>query len=222
MGQILDVDLSESGTGTMLAKRVELEENVNMETLKRTITSVDSPTQFHLVVFNEEPAINGVSEGALVVVTILPTATFQVGGEEMGKPEGDGSFLPSGLSFTTPADLLVGQDVQIRPGTVTSARGVAMIAADWIRLLPSQITAQIGTINTDGTFALTSPGLSPLFTGATPPVTSITVHPVSEMEFEDMSGLGTLAVGNTVSVKGLLFNTSGSPTLLGKVIRKLQ
>jgi hypothetical protein len=43
---------------------------------------------------------------------------------------------------------------------------------------------------------------------------------VSKMSFEDVSGLSGLAVGNTVSVKGLLFNTSGSPTLLAKGIRK--
>ncbi len=41
-----------------------------------------------------------------------------------------------------------------------------------------------------------------------------------EMEFEDVSGLNGLAAGNTVSVKGLLFNTSGTPTLLAKAIRK--
>jgi hypothetical protein len=101
---------------------------------------------------------------------------------------------------------------------VTSAGGVTTITADRIRLRPSQITGQVGTINSDGTFTLTP--LSSLFTGAMPSVTSIKVIPVFEMEFEDVSGLNGLAAGNTVSVKGLLFNTSGSPTLLAKAIRK--
>ncbi len=215
MGQIVEVDLSENGMGTMLAKRVKLEEEANEEALKGTITSVDSSTQFHMVVFSEEPRLSGVSEGALVVVTILPNASFEVSSEEMGEHDG---FTQSGLSFASAADLLEGQDVQIRPQMVTSAGAITTITTDRIRLRPSQITGQVGTINGDGTFTLT--GLSPLFTGATPPVTSITVEIVSEMRWEDVSGLDGLAVGNTVSVEGLLFNTSGSPTLLGKVIRK--
>jgi hypothetical protein len=216
MGEIVEVDLSESGTGTMLAKRVKLEEQVNQEALKATITSVDSSgTQFQAVVFNEEPTVNGVSEGGTVVVTILPTTTFGASSEEMGE---DSGFTQTGLSFASAADLMVGQDVQIHPQMVSSTGGVTTITADRIRLRPSQITGQVGTINTDGTFTLTP--ASSLFTMATPAVASIKVIPVFEMEFEDVSGLSALATGNTVSVKGLLFNTSGTPTLLAKAIRK--
>ena len=215
MGEIVEADLSESGTGTMLAKRVKLEEQANQEVLKATITTVDSSTQFHAVVFNEEPAVSGVSEGSAVVVTILPNASFLASSEEMGE---DGGFTQTGLSFASAADLLVGQDVQIHPQMVTSTGAVTTITADRIRLRPSQITGQVGTINSDGTFTLTP--LSSLFTGATPAVTSIKVEPVLEMRFEDVSGLNSLAAGNTVSVRGLLFNTSGSPTLLANAIRK--
>jgi uncharacterized protein DUF5666 len=215
MGQIVEVDLNESGMGTMLAKRVKLEDQTSEEVLKATITSVDSSTQFHAVVFNEEPTVSGVSEGSAVVVTILPNATFAASSEEMGE---DGGFTQTGLSFASAADLLVGQDVQIRPQMVTSAGGVTTITTDRIHLRPSQITGQVGTINSDGTFTLT--GLSPLFTGATPAVTAIKVEPVLEMRFEDVSGLNGLAAGNTVSVRGLLFNTAGSPTLLANAIRK--
>ena len=209
LGQILEVDLTENGMGTMLAKRVKLEENNNEEALKGTITSVDSSTQFHMVVFNEEPTLSAVSEGAAVIVTILPNAIFEVSGEEMGEENG---FLNLALNFSSAADLTVGQDVQIRPQMVTTS-GVTTITTDRIRLRPSQITGQVGMINGDGTFTLT--GLSPLFT-----VSSITVEPVSEMRFEEVSGLGGLAVRDTVSVEGLLFNTSPSPTLLAKAIRK--
>lgn len=215
MGEIVEVDLSESGMGSMLAKRVKLEEQVNQEALKATITTVDSGTQFHAVVFNEEPTVSGVSEGGTVVVTILPTTTFGASSEEMGE---DGGFTQPGLNFASAADLMVGQDVQIHPQMVATAGGVTTITADRIRLRPSQITGQVGTINGDGTFTLTP--ASSLFTMATPAVTSIKVIPVFEMEFEDVSGLSGLAAGNTVSVKGLLFNTMGTPTLLAKGIRK--
>jgi ribosomal protein L35AE/L33A len=214
-GQILDVDLREDGTGTMLAKRVEFEENASEQAIKGTITSVESNTQFHMVVFREEPDVNGISEGSQVVVTIAPNATFQVGREEMGE---FGGFDIFGFSFASGMDLLVGQDVQIRPVTVVSAAGVNTVTTDLVRLWPSQITGQVATINSsNGTFTLTS--LSPLFTGATAPITMITVQTLAEMDFMDFSNESSLAVGDTVSVKGLLFKTTGAPTLVTRTIR---
>jgi hypothetical protein len=214
-GQILDVDLSENGTGTMLAKRVEFEENASQQAIKGTITSVDSSTQFHMVVFREEPDVNGISEGSSVVVTIAPNAIFQVGREEMGEL---GGFDIFGFSFASSMDLLVGQDVQVRPGTVTSAGSVITVTTDLVRLWPSQVTGQVGSIDSsNGTFTLTN--LSPLFKGATPLITTITVQTLSEMDLMDFSNGSSLAVGNTVSVKGLLFNTSGTPTLVTRTIR---
>src|SRR6266436_1512367 len=212
--QILEVRLSENGMGTMLAKRVEFEEDASKQAIKGTITSVDSGAQFHMVVFREEPSVNGISEGAPVVVTINPTAAFQVGMAEMGE---DGGFSFLNFSFASSADLMVGQDVQIRPGTVMSAGSVITVTTDLVRLWPSQITGQVGSIDSsNGTFTLTN--LSPLFTGAATPVTTITVQMLSGMDFEDFPNQTSLAVGNTVSVKGLLFNTPGTPTLVTRTI----
>jgi Domain of unknown function (DUF5666) len=217
-GQIVEVNLGESGMGSMLAKRVEFIENASQEAIKGTITSVDSGTQFHMVVFKEEPAVNGISEGAPVVVTIAPSATFQIGMEEMGE---DGGFSMFGFSFASSADLMVGQDVQVRPGIPSSANGVVAITTDLVRLWPSQITGQVASINSNnGSFTLS--GLSPLFTGATPAVNTITVMTLSNMDFEDFPNQGQLAVGKTVSVKGLLFNTPTTPTLVTRTIEDHQ
>jgi hypothetical protein len=214
MDQILEVRLSENGTGTMLAKRVEFVEDASKQAIKGTITSVDSSTQFHMVVFREEPDINGISEGFPAVVTINPTATFQVGRAELGE---DGGFSFLNFSFASSTDLMVGQDVQIRPGTVTSTGGVATITTDLVRLWPSQITGQVGSIDSgSGTFTLTN--LSPLFTGAATPVSTIKVQMLLGMDFEEFPSQTSLVVGNTVSVKGLLFNTSGTPTLVTRTI----
>jgi hypothetical protein len=215
-GQILDVDLSESGMGTMLAKRVEFEEDANKEAIKGTITSVDSTTQFHMVVYNEEPALGGVSEGSPIVVMIGSNATFQVGSEELGE---DGGFSIAGLMFASASDLMVGQNVQIRPGTASTSGGVTTITTDLVRLWPSQITGQVGSPSpTNGTFTLTN--LSPLFTGATPSVTMINVVTLSNMNFEDFSGFSSLTAGSNVSAKGLLFNTPGTPTLVTRTMRE--
>ena len=218
-GQIVDVDLSENGMGTMLAKHVEFEETAQKVAIKGTITSVDSPTQFHMVVFNEEPEMNGVSEGSPIVVGIQPNAMFQIGHEEMG--DDGGGFSVPGLSFASGADLLLGQDVQIRPRTVSSNGGATTVTTDLVRLWPSQVSGQVGNLNTDaGTFTLA--GLSPLFTGATPSITTINVRTVSGSDFMDFSGLSSLSGGSTVSVRGLLFNTMGTPTLVTRAMREHQ
>ena len=217
MDQILEVRLSENGMGTMLAKRVEFVEDASKEAIKGTITSVDSSTQFHMVVFREEPSVNGISEGSPVAVTIAPNATFQVGLAEIGEDGGLSGFSFLGFSFASSADLMVGQDVQIRPGTVTSTEGVTTVTTDLVRLWPSQVSGKVGSIDSsNGTFALTN--LSPLFTGATPAVTTIKVQMLSFMDFEEFPNQTSPAVGNSVSVKGLLFNTSGTPTLVTRTI----
>jgi Domain of unknown function (DUF5666) len=217
MDQILEVRLSENGTGTMLAKRVEFVEDASKEAIKGTITSVDSGTQFHMVVFREEPSVNGISEGSPVAVTIAPNGTFQVGMAEIGENGGLSGFSFLGFSFASSADLMVGQDVQIRPGTVTTTGGVTTVTTDLVRLWPSQVSGKVGSIDSsNGTFTLTN--LSPLFTGATSPVTTIKVQMLSFMNFEEFPNQTSLAVGDTVSVKGLLFNTSGTPTLVTRTI----
>ena len=215
-GQILNVELSENGMGSMLAKRVEFEEAASKASIKGTITSVDNSTQFEMVVFNEEPDVSGISEGSPVTVTIQPGAIFQIGKEEM---EEDGGFSMSGFSFASGTDLMVGQDVQIRPGNVSSSGGVTTVATDLVRLWPSQISGQVGSSGGNGTFTLT--GLSPLFTGATPPVTTINVVTLSDMNM-DSSDMGSLSVGSNVSVKGLLFNTPTTPTLVTRTMREDQ
>jgi hypothetical protein len=230
MGQIVDVDLSATGMGMMLAKRVEFEEDASHEALKGVITSVDSVadpanpasmTQFHMVVFNEEPAIAGISEGSPVVVMVQTGAMFQVAQAQMGE---DGGFSSSSLSFAKGADLLVGQNVQIRPGTVSTSMGVTTVTTDLVRLWPSQITGNVMSVDmSTGTFVLNQ--LSPLFTGASPAVTQITVETLSNMTMMDgdSSSSGLPAINSTVSVKGLLFNTSGTmlgmPTLVTRTMR---
>ena len=218
-GQILDVDLSANGMGMMLAKRVEFEEDANREAIKGIITSVESASQFHVVVFNEEPAA-GISEGSPVVVTVQTGAMFQVAQEEMGE---DGGFSSSSFSFKSGTDLLVGQNVQIRPGTVSTSMGVTTVTTDLVRLWPSQITGSVGNVDTStGTFTLT--GLSPLFTGAMPAVMQITVDTLTGMIMMDgdSSSSGLPAINSMVSVKGLLFNTSGMPTLVTRMMRQHQ
>lgn len=96
---------------------------------------------------------------------------------------------------------------------------VPTVTTDLVRLWPSQITGNVMSVDvSNGTFVLN--GLSPLFTGA---VTQITVDTLSGMIMMDGDSSGSgLPTAGTVSVKGLLFNTPGTPTLVTRTMRRHQ
>ncbi len=51
------------------------------------------------------------------------------------------------------------------------------------------------------------------------PVTTIPVQMLSGMDFEDFPNQTSLAVRKTIAVKGLLFNTPGTPTQVTRILR---
>jgi hypothetical protein len=55
-----------------------------------------------------------------------------------------------------------------------------------------------------------------------PPITMINVVTLSGIDFIDFSGMSSLSSGSTVSVRGLLFKTSGAPTLVTRTMREDQ
>ena len=208
--QIISADVALLSDGTLLAKQVQLEDQSNENDLEGTITSVDNPTQFHMVVLDEEPPIAGVAVGNPVTVTIQNGASFVVhNGEE------DGASIPTNASFSSPADLMVGQEVQIR--SLTGSGGTSIVT-DRVVLRPSHITAKVESIS-GGNFIVNN--LSSLFTGAIPAVTEIQVLVSSPTKFENVSGVAGLSIGDSVALRGLLFKTVALPELAAEKVRKL-
>ena len=202
MNQIVEVELGLMSGGTLLAKEIELEANAQDQEVEGLITSVDSPTQFKMVVLDEEPGVNQVAEGNLVTITLLPAASFSIAKKDLDT---------SGFSFASSADLLVGQEVLVRPLTVVQgpSAGAITITTDRVRLRFSQFTATVLSVSGSN---FTVNNLPPRFAAATPtPITQIQVNTSSKTEFEGVSGAGSLTAGATVSVEGLLFNTTSNP-----------
>ncbi len=54
------------------------------------------------------------------------------------------------------------------------------------------------------------------------PLTTIPVQMLSGMDFDDFPNQTSLAVGKTISLKGLLFNPPGTPTLVTRILRDHQ
>jgi len=207
-GQTLEVNAALQSDGSLLATKVELKQTQTEAAMQMgiegTITSVDSATQFHMVVLNEMEGMASIQPGNPVVVTIASGATFNI--------DMDGLTVPSGLTFAGASDLMVGQDVQV---FLASGSTGTNVTTNQITLRMSQITASVSATSAAG-FTLT--GLPGLFTTAG--ITSIQVVVLPVTQYENVSGLSGLSTGNSVSVRGLLFNTPGTPTLIAAEVRE--
>jgi hypothetical protein len=207
-GQIVQVDFALMGTGILQAKEVKLEENVNEQELEGTVVSINAAgNQFQVVVVDEEPVANSAPVGSVVTVNIHAGASFQV--------ENDGLNIPSGLSFASVNDLLVGQDIDIRALSVSSGVGGSSANTDRVRLRASQISGKVSAVSAPN-FDMSN--LNSLFTGAG--ITQIQVQTSSATGFEGVASVSGLNVNDAVSAEGLLFRTAGDPALIAKEVRK--
>lgn len=207
-GQIVEVDQSVMADGTLVAQKVDLkDQNSEGETIEGSIVSLtgNPPTGFQMVVLDEVSNISGVSVGNSVAVTIQPGAVFQEDPSDVP--------IPTSLSFAGASDLAVGQEVHIQPNSVSAGPPIT-IATGSIRLTDSQITASVASVNGS---TITLNNLPGQFTTAG--IAQIVVQTSPLTEFEQVSGAGTLNPGDTVSVRGFLFNTT-PPTLVAEKVRK--
>ena len=200
--------MTSTSTAGLVAKEVKLEDHFEKEFDGEIISVNAASNQFQMVVDDEDVDIQGMSLGNVVTVTVNSGAMFDV--------DADNITIPSGLQFLSISDVIVGQSVEIDPvGLNASSSGIS-VATDHVRLHGTHVTATILSIA--GT-NLTLTNLPSFF--ITAGITQIQVQTSSATEFEDgLSGLSGLAANDTVSVGGLLFNSSTSPVLLAEKIRK--
>lgn len=220
-GQIVKVDAKMQSDGSLLAFEVKFVQPPNQMSFSGTITSVGSGgSSFQIVLFDEEDfgsgEMGGFSMGAPLTVNLATQTTFSI--------DTGGFMLPLGLNFASAADLMIGQKVRLHPtGTPTGTPPNLMITVDQVQLEPSHVTATITAINTGSNpQTLTLGNLPMFFTNAG--ITSIQVDVLSTTQFETeedqmmTSGLSSLKTGDTVSVRGLLFNTMTTPTMVAEKV----
>lgn len=210
VGQIVEVDLMLMSDGTFTARKVELKqpEGVEQNMLGGAVVAIDSTTEFQMVIHDEAKDEAEMEVGNIVTVTIESGATFQI--------DADGITLPSTVTFQSSADLLVGQNVQIR---VPSGTMMTSATTDQVTLHRTQTTATV--LVASGT-NFTVSNLTSLFTSAVPPITQIDVQTSPQTEFEDITDATALKVGDMVSLRGLLFKTSANPLLVADTVSKRQ
>jgi hypothetical protein len=215
VGQTVNVTVNVLSDGTLVVTQVTLFEQ-DQPAFEGTVTSVDTANnQFLMVLMDGQwlptaaPTASA-TLGILLKVSLSSSATFEV--------DWDGITPIAGLSFAGIKDLTAGQRVEIQP-TAVSAGPVAdtlTLVTSRVRLDESQVTGTVVATIPNGTppsFTLNK--LPPLF-GASP----MNVLTVPTTYFLNVANVGGLAAGDMVSTGGLLFNVSGTPTLVAEEVLK--
>ena len=223
-GQIVDANVNVLSDGTFAATEIDFDDATGTQQVSGTIVSETGtpPTSFQMVVHNTVPPVASLPPGTPVTVTIGNTTSFVIN---------NGLFvLPTGVTFATTSDLLVGQEVEARVASGSSISNSAF-TTDRLALEQTQFPAAISSIN-PGNLSFFVNNLSPLFTQA--PSGSITQIQVftstsssSQTQFQTLpthtfADLTSATPNNVVFVGGFLFNTigaTGSPSLAAEVVR---
>jgi hypothetical protein len=206
-GQVLELDLSLEGNGTLLAKEVDFEADVNVEEISGLVVALGAgspPTSFQMLVRQASPAA-ATAAGTFDTITIGAGTTFSVDNHSF--------VLPAGLTFTTAANLLVGQEV-LADVTITQVPAAA-ITTSTIALRRSQVTALVSTAPTPGGTTFVLNPLPSLFQTAAPTnILFLDVDTTAQTTFEFFTPntISGVLLGGNVSVGGFLFNTGGANT----------
>lgn len=217
-GQLVNVQLDILSDGTLEATAIGFDDVSGTQQLTGEIVALNGtpPTSFAMVLHNTVPSLAGAPVGAPITVTIPNTASFGINNFTQLPP----------VSFATPSDLLVGQEVEARLSGTFTAGPPAAFTTDRIMLDPSQVTATVSQVSIQAQM-FTMNQLPSLFTSAqTNAFTQVQVDAGASFGtvFENLSSndLTSLLVGHHAAVAGFLFNTigtTGSPTIVATVVR---
>ena len=208
-GQIVVVDLDLEGAGTLYAGEVELENNSGNE-LYGMLVGLDSAGGWcDFVVMNEAPDFSGVLIGDVVRASLQPGTNFDVNFQDM--PMG-------GFNFGGYSDLMLGQMMQFAPlSGLTSGSGTPpQVNVNHLRLMSTWATGTISQTLSSTDFMFTP--TSGIFPAAG--IHSLHVSTSAQTRFDNVSGLGGLNVGDTVSLRGPMFTGTTNPMLMAGYILK--
>ena len=216
-GQLLQVKVNLMAGGALDATEVNLLQTQGLPSFQGVVTSVNaSMNQIQVALAFMDDAqhqFGQMSPGFGLTIQPTGSATFSI--------DADGLTMPSGVSFTSVQDVLVGQVLRFHPTLPITVGGMGQFTlnADSLTLEDSEITGTVAAVNASATppnFMLS--GLPSLFTNAS--VTQLEIEPVQGTDFENVSGLSALAANDRVSVAGLLFNTSSGPVVVAARVEK--
>jgi Domain of unknown function (DUF4382)/Domain of unknown function (DUF5666) len=224
-GDIVQVQVaSVQPDNTLVAASVSYVQAASQQVVQGNVISLSTSSSGTVMtlLLHWSPNLNSLPWGGVAAVTVPSSATFSVD---------SGNFtIPSGLSFSSASDLLVGQNVQVAvvAGTLSNSGGThhwtppsVSFTTNSVELEPSQVSGTITAIDSSAsTFTIaTFPNFFAPWSNWnssnpnwTP--TQVTVDTTAQTTFQDLSpdssaGLSTKTV---VSVRGWIFATPGAAT----------
>jgi hypothetical protein len=213
--QMLSVDIGIPSDGTAVAHNVLFEDSDSSDTeVEGMIVGIGSQ-QFTIVTLAESATISGLKIGdtATVLYSSSPQTPFDI-----DFTHADNNQVSTvGFLFAAPADLAIGQQVQVRRNATTSSG--SSIHADRIRLRSSRITASAQSIAAPNIFLGNVPSI---FSGhGVTQIQGETSTPTIFTENSNLINISMIPVSGVLSVRGPLFNVSGARTLVAtKVVFK--
>jgi hypothetical protein len=212
--QILSVDISIQANGTPVARNVLFEDADSSDIEVEGIITGTGSLTFNMVTLAESTVIPSLPIGTLTTVTFTGLTPSSVDFTHVDSTPIDTSAFP--FSINVPADLMVGQEVQVRRNPASSS-ATATIVADRVRLRSSRMS---------GTY---QSGPATLFILGTLP-SLFNVHAIQTIQVQTSSGsvsaictgigigiganCSSLVINHNESVRGPLFANSGNPTLI--------
>jgi hypothetical protein len=212
-GQIVDLDLSLLGNGSLVAQTVTYADASGGAAARGTILAAPASgaNGFQVLLHTIIPGSTAAASGTVVTIEPVSGATFAV--PFSGYPAVDGG------SFTDTGDLVAGQEVLLQ---LASGSSSTTYSSSRVYLEPSQTVGTVQSVNS-GADSFTLNGLTGLWTASRPVVTLIACQAGSATQYENLSSasVAALSPGTAVGVKGLVFDTrtSGSPALSTVIVR---
>jgi hypothetical protein len=233
LNQIVTLQANVLGSGAITAAQVNYENAAGTQGIEGPIVAIktgSTTTTLAVVVNQVIPSVSGVALGDIATVTIpnsVNTSTTADSTSTIFSIDTDGATLPAGVSFASPTDLLVGQEILVGfTGTATTTTAGPSISGNQVTLRAGNVDADVFLVD-QGTLTFTMTDLPVLFTTLTPAsIVQITAQTTSTTFFEtlNLDSLAGLAAGQPVAVGGLLFNTivsTGYPTIDALTVRGL-
>ena len=205
-GQIVLARMQLMAGGTLHAETLRFESN-KPQVMEGMIVAINNSTQFDMVMMNEAPAFQGVNIGDVLRINVQAGSMFDV----------DDLDLPvSGMSFAGTPDMMVGQMVQIEPTSALVTGTPSQLNTSHVRLMKTWMTATVASKIDANTFTMNN--LPGMFGAASIASAKITCSPSTV--FEGVSNAGGLNVGDSVSVRGPMFTSNGTYTLVASKVQK--
>jgi len=212
--QIVSVDMAMGASGTLLARNIVFEDTDNSDAeIEGTITATNvGQQQFTIIPLTASAAVNGLNLGVAATVhySVTPQTLFDVDFVHADNMQ----ITTNCCMFTGPTDLSVGQQVAIRRNPSSSG---ASINADRVRLRSTRVTGSVSNIGAPNFFLNNLPSI---YSGNGVTQIEVRTSTPTILSENNMPIVFTEIANNVLaSVRGPLFNVSGSRTLVASKVQ---